>query len=59
MAVFCRDCDEMLTLEEALHYGDQCERCVRIDHERVVRWRNGGSDPELDEMYGSPSPTRH
>lgn len=49
----CRDCQCELTAEEAQYYEDRCEECEVEWHLRMEAWRAGGTDPELDQMYGA------
>lgn len=54
MSAFCIDCDSLLTSEEAEYYECRCERCERLEHERIEAWRLGKRhDPELDRMYSA------
>lgn len=49
--VFCADCSEPLTDEEAEYYECRCERCERLWLYRVEAWQHGKDDPELDKQY--------
>lgn len=44
-------CGQVLKAEERHYYGDTCERCVREWGERIDIWKNGGEDPEFDNIY--------
>lgn len=54
MADICDECAARLTNEEKRFYDGRCETCERDWHERIQAWREGGGDPELDEMFGAP-----
>lgn len=45
MTVFCKDCDDPLTAEEAYYYEIRCERCERLWFYRVEAWRKGKDYP--------------
>lgn len=49
----CIYCGFKLTDTEFYYYGCQCEICVKQDHERIIEWRKGNADKELDEIYGA------
>lgn len=56
----CVECGFILTDEEKEYYQrpdgySRCEKCVRLQHERIERWREGGEDAELDALFGHPS----
>lgn len=48
---YCNTCDAELTAEEHRYYDDRCEECERAWHDRIERWRHGGADRQLDELY--------
>lgn len=48
---YCNTCFDELTAEEHQYYDDRCEKCERLWHERVQRWRSGGKDDVLDEIF--------
>lgn len=54
--MICSDCGATLTDEEAAYYEDSCDSCQAAWSERLDRWRNGGEDLELDEVFGAPRP---
>lgn len=51
-------CGRVLTADERQYYGTGCEQCVSAGHHRIVAWREGGDDPELDQITSAPSPTK-
>lgn len=46
------DCGALLSEAELRYYGNECEACVQAWSDRLIRWRHGEQDPELDRMYG-------
>lgn len=50
----CAECGSMLTAEESFYYEYRCEGCESSWHERIERWRRGGEDKELDDLYDNP-----
>lgn len=56
--MLCIDCCKRLSVAEQYYYVIRCEECEREAHERIVRWREGGEDKELDFIYSVPKETR-
>ena len=54
----CGDCFRRLTPDERHYYENRCEECERIKALRYSRWLSGGSDPELDQMFGAEKPVK-
>lgn len=48
---YCNTCFAELTGEEHKYYDDRCEECERAWLDRVERWRAGGKDKTLDEIF--------
>jgi hypothetical protein len=56
--LICMSCGSRISDDEATYYGERCEACARRDWERVLRWKAGAQDAELDARY-SDKPTVH
>lgn len=57
--MFCKDCGTPLSDDEIFYYRNSCNNCEQKAFERYERWRNGGEDEELDELYSAPEPMKH
>lgn len=59
MIMSCMDCLSELTIEERRYYMYRCESCERKEHGRIVKWRNGVKDKELDKKFSIKKPIAH
>ena len=48
----CICCLKPLTAEERKHYEYRCEGCERTHFQRILNWRAGAEDKELDALFG-------
>jgi hypothetical protein len=55
----CTDCSRSLSHEEMHYYTGRCGDCELAWSDRVNACRFGSEDPELDALYGGPSPPKH
>lgn len=59
VVVCCSQCLQPLSDEEQKYYGHHCEECESQWSAKVTAWRKGADNPELDEMFSAPEPTKH
>jgi len=52
MTDLCTDCGIEMTDEESEYYETRCESC-EIEHQaRILLWKAGKPDSEMDRLYG-------
>lgn len=49
----CIVCLAALTYDEWNYYEYRCEKCERSHFQRIQRWKAGGEDRELDELFAA------
>lgn len=53
------ECGNTLTEEEEHYLDGRCQECERDWHEKIIRWRAGEKNPELDKVYSMQKHTLH
>jgi hypothetical protein len=47
----CKGCGAQLTVAEVEMYDGICNFCATVEWDRLIAWRDGGEDHELDARY--------
>lgn len=48
----CIECGKKLHQFEHEYYRYRCEGCEGLLRLRIIAWKNGAPDPELDKLFG-------
>ena len=57
--IYCFDCRTELTAQEIEDHEIRCERCDTKLYERILSWRNGAKDAELEKILNDSGGTIH
>lgn len=44
----CKHCGNPMTADEIEYLEDRCCNCETLAHQRLIAWREGAHDPEMD-----------